>query len=72
MMWLFDSAATKDAGTSFIRIVDEYLLFPWEWHIGEVEEQVVPTKGHLTKPRTKLQHSHQKRRLKNEYSGRRY
>jgi len=71
MMWLFDSAATTDAGISFIRTISPEDWFAWEWHVGEKEE-IVPTKGHLIKPRQQQRVSHQKHRLKNEYSGRRY
>jgi len=71
VMWLFDSAATTDAGSSFIRTPPSEDWFPWEWHIGESEE-IVPTKGHLIKPRQQQRRGHQKYKLKNEYSGRRY
>lgn len=81
-MWLFDTAATVDAGPSFMLTaingttpihefwLDAIIFHPDMWR--DFEEHVVPTKGHLNPPRLQRLPGHQKHRLKNEFSGRRY
>lgn len=82
VMWLFDSSAATDAGTSFMRTaivegmpIHEFFIdsfyFSWEWPYTKTSEQPIPTKGHLIKPDSPQRAGYQKLRLKNEYSGRR-